>query len=43
MAWQSSIGRAIMSATGLLYIALGVVLASEALARGLLFGSAVPV
>jgi hypothetical protein len=43
MAWRFSIGRAIMSATGLLYIALGAVLAGEVLARGRLFGSAVPV
>jgi hypothetical protein len=43
MAWQSSIVRAMMSATGLLYIALGAVLAGEVLARGLLFVTAVPV
>jgi hypothetical protein len=43
MAWQSSIVRAMMSATGLLYIALEAVLAGEVLARGLLFVTAVPV
>lgn len=43
MAWRSSIVRAMMSATGLLYIALGAVLAGEVLARGLLFVTAVPV
>jgi hypothetical protein len=43
MAWQSSRLRGMMSATGLLYIAMGSVLAGQALARGLLFvtGSAV--
>jgi hypothetical protein len=43
MAWQSSVVRAMMSAAGLLYIALGAVLAGEVLARGLLFVTAVPV
>lgn len=42
MAWQSSIIRAMMSATGLLYIAMGGVLAGEVLARGLLFTTAKP-
>jgi hypothetical protein len=42
MAWQSSIIRAMMSATGLLYIAMGGVLAGEVLARGLLFTTARP-
>ena len=43
MAWQSSAVRAMMSATGLLYIAVGAVLSGEALARGLLFVTGVPV
>lgn len=42
MAWQSSQIRGMMSATGLLYIAMGAVLAGEALARGLLFTTAKP-
>jgi hypothetical protein len=42
MAWQSSVIRAMMSATGLLYIAMGGVLAGEVLARGLLFTTARP-
>jgi len=42
MAWQSSVIRAMMSATGLLYIAMGAVLAGEALARALLFTTAKP-
>lgn len=42
MAWQSSIIRAMMSATGLLYIAMGGVLAGEVLARGLLFTTGKP-
>ena len=42
MAWQSSIIRAMMSATGLLYIAMGGVLAGEVLARALLFSTARP-
>lgn len=43
LAWRSARIRGMMSATGLLYIALGAVLAGEVLARGLLFstGSAV--
>jgi len=43
MAWQSSNERAMMSATGLLYIAVGAVFAGEILARGLLFVTAAPV
>ncbi|MER3420929.1 MAG: hypothetical protein C4290_10570 [Chloroflexota bacterium] len=42
MAWQSSVVRAMMSATGLLYIALGAVLAGEIVARALLFTTAKP-
>lgn len=42
MAWQSSVVRAMMSATGLLYIAMGAVLAGEVLARALLFSTARP-
>ncbi|MGH2587084.1 MAG: hypothetical protein ACRDJE_19395, partial [Dehalococcoidia bacterium] len=42
MAWQSSVIRAMMSATGLLYIAMGGVLAGEVLARALLFTTAKP-
>lgn len=42
MAWQSSIIRAMMSATGLLYLAMGAVLAGEVLARALLFTTAKP-
>ena len=42
MAWQSSVVRAMMSATGLLYIAMGAVLAGEVLARALLFTTARP-
>jgi hypothetical protein len=42
MAWQSSAVRAMMSATGLLYIAMGAVLAGEVLARALLFTTAKP-
>lgn len=42
MAWQSSRLRGMMSATGLLYIAMGAVLAGEALARGMLFATAAP-
>jgi hypothetical protein len=37
MAYSSSKEQAMMSATGLLYIALGAILAGEALGRGLLF------
>lgn len=43
MAWQSSLERAMMSATGLLYIAVGAVFVGEVLARGLLFVTAAPV
>ncbi|MDZ4278694.1 MAG: hypothetical protein U1B78_06095 [Dehalococcoidia bacterium] len=43
MAWQSSRERAMMSATGLLYIAVGAVFVGEVLARGLLFVTAAPV
>jgi hypothetical protein len=42
MAWQSSAVRAMMSATGLLYIAMGAVLAGEIVARALLFTTAKP-
>jgi hypothetical protein len=37
MAYSSSKERSMMSATGLLYIAVGALLAGEALGRGLLF------
>lgn len=43
MAYKSSTERSMMSATGLLYIAVGAVLAGEALARGLLFVTGAPV
>jgi hypothetical protein len=43
MAWRSSLERAMMSATGLLYIAVGAVFAGEVLARGLLFVTGAPV
>ena len=43
MAWQSSNEHAMMSATGLLYIAVGAVFAGEVLARGLLFVTGAPV
>jgi hypothetical protein len=43
MAYRSSTERSMMSATGLLYIAVGAVLAGEALARGLLFVTGAPV
>ena len=43
MAWQSSKERAMMSATGLLYIAVGAVFVGELLARGILFVTAAPV
>ena len=43
MAWQSSLVRAMMSATGLLYIAVGAVFVGELLGRGLLFVTAAPV
>lgn len=42
MAWQSSRERGMMSATGLLYLATGAVLAGEALACALLFTTAIP-
>lgn len=42
MAWQSSRSRGMMSATGLLYLATGAVLAGEALACSLLFSTAIP-
>ena len=37
LAWKAATIRGMMSATGLLYIALGLILAGEVLARGLLF------
>lgn len=43
MAWQSSREQSMMSATGLLYIAVGAVFVGEVLARGLLFVTAAPV
>jgi hypothetical protein len=43
MAYKSSTERAMMSATGLLYIAVGAILAGEALGRGLLFVTGAPV
>ena len=43
MAWRSSLERAMMSATGLLYIAVGAVFVGELLGRGLLFVTAAPV
>lgn len=43
MAYKSSTERSMMSATGLLYIAVGSVLAGEALARGLLFVTGSPI
>jgi len=42
MAFDSSGIRAMQSATGLLYIAMALVLAGEVLAKGLLFATAVP-
>lgn len=39
LAWRAARIRGMMSATGLLYIALGAVLAGEVLARGLLFST----
>jgi hypothetical protein len=42
MAWQSSRARGMMSATGLLYLATGAVLAGQALACALLFTTAIP-
>jgi hypothetical protein len=43
MAWQSTLVKAMTSATGLLYVAVGAIFAGEVLARGLLFVTAVPV
>lgn len=43
MAYSSSKERAMMSATGLLYIAVGAILAGEALGRGLMFVTGSPV
>lgn len=43
MAYKSSQERSMMSATGLLYIAVGAILAGEALGRGLLFVTGAPV
>ena len=43
MAYRSSRERSMMSATGLLYIAVGAILAGEALGRGLLFVTGAPV
>jgi hypothetical protein len=43
MAWQSSKERAMMSATGLLYVAVGAVFTGELLARGILFVTGAPV
>lgn len=43
MAYTSSKERSMMSATGLLYIAVGAILAGEALGRGLLFVTNAPV
>ena len=43
MAWRSSLEQAMMSATGLLYIAVGAVFVGELLARGLLFVTGSPV
>jgi hypothetical protein len=43
MAYLSSRESSMMSATGLLYIAMGAVFAGELLARGVLFATAVPV
>jgi hypothetical protein len=43
MAWRSSKERAMMSATGLLYIAVGAVFVGELLARGILFVTGAPV
>ncbi len=39
LAWRAATIRGMMSATGLLYIAVGAVLAGEVLARGLLFAT----
>jgi hypothetical protein len=43
MAYRSSQERSMMSATGLLYIAVGALLAGEAVGRGLLFVTGAPV
>jgi hypothetical protein len=43
MAWRSSLEYSMMSATGLLYIAVGAVFVGEVLARGLLFVTGAPV
>ena len=43
MAWRSSTEHSMMSATGLLYIAVGGVFVGEVLARGLLFVTGAPV
>jgi len=43
LAWRAARIRGMMSATGLLYIALGAVLAGEVLARGLLFSTGLAV
>ena len=39
LAWRAATIRGMMSATGLLYLALGAILAGEVLARGLLFST----
>jgi hypothetical protein len=43
LAWQAATIRGMMSATGLLYIATGAVLAGEILARGLMFATGMAV
>jgi hypothetical protein len=43
LAYKSSQERSMMSATGLLYIAVGAILAGEALGRGLLFVTGAPI
>ena len=42
MAWDSSGARAMQSATGLLYLAMALVLSGEVLGKGLLFVTAIP-
>lgn len=42
MAWRSSRIHAMQSATGLLYLAMGAVLGGEAVGRGLMFVTAIP-
>jgi hypothetical protein len=42
MAWDSSGVRAMQSATGLLYLAMALVLSGEVLGKGLLFATAIP-